>query len=77
MGLSSIGYKDGNYISLIHIRYDVDNDELVSLPIERYNSISNNHNSQYYKVLDYLLANVFSKVHQCFIYCLHNSLFLI
>ena len=54
VGLSSIGYKDGNYISLIHIRYDTNNDELVSLPIEGYNSISNNPNSQYHQVIDYL-----------------------
>ncbi|MCR4880179.1 MAG: hypothetical protein K5906_04415 [Bacilli bacterium] len=57
VGLSSIGYKDNNYISLIHIRYDTLNDELVSLPIEGYNSISNNPNSQYYKVLNYLYNN--------------------
>jgi len=30
VGLLSIGYKDDNYISLIHIRYDTLNDELVS-----------------------------------------------
>lgn len=50
VGLSSIGYKDSNYISLIHIRHDALNDELVSLPIEGYNSISNNPNSQYIRL---------------------------
>lgn len=54
VGLSFVGYKDGNYISLIHISYDTLNDGLVLLPIEAYNSISNNPSSQCYKVLEYL-----------------------
>lgn len=38
VGLSAIEYKDDSYISITNVRYDILNDELITTPIDGYNS---------------------------------------
>ena len=54
VGLSAIGYKDNSYISIINVRYDILNDELITTPINGYNSVVSDSGSEYYGVKDYL-----------------------
>ena len=52
--LSTIGYKDNSYIFIINVRYDIPNDEIITTPMDRYNSIISDSGSEYYRVLGYL-----------------------
>lgn len=54
MALSAIGYKDNSYISIINVRYDTVNEELITIPIDGYNSVISDNGSEYYRVLEYL-----------------------
>ena len=55
--LSAIGYKDNSYISIINVRYDIANDELITTPIKGYDSVVSDSGSEHYKFLEYLSIN--------------------
>ena len=53
IGVSAVGYKEGGYISLIHVRYDVSTSSMINTPIKGYNSLEDDTSSEYYRLLSY------------------------
>lgn len=54
IGVSTIGFKNNEYISLIHVRYDINFESMIDDPIKGYISEINNNESLYYSFLEYL-----------------------